>query len=95
MSVMNKSLVGGVVPPPWRQGAITPLLKPQKPATKLGSYRPRVLAGRLVKQPPCARHGIARRPQRFCRNTLAAKAKSALTEYFGMGAAREMAGAAL
>jgi hypothetical protein len=64
LSVMNKSLVGGIVPLSWHQGTIIPLLKPQKPATELSSYRPitltstlcklmeRVLAERLVKQVP-------------------------------------------
>jgi hypothetical protein len=64
LSVMNKSLVGGIVHLSWRQGTIIPLLKPQKPATELSNYRPitltstlcklmkRVLAERLVKQVP-------------------------------------------
>ena len=64
LSIMNKSLSRGIVPSSWRQGTIIPLLKPQKPANELSSYRPitltstlcklmeRVLAERLVEQVP-------------------------------------------
>ena len=49
LSIMNKSLSRGIVPLSWRQGAIIPLLMPQKPANELSSYRPITLTSTLCK----------------------------------------------
>ncbi|KAH8616852.1 putative Reverse transcriptase (RNA dependent DNA polymerase) [Trypanosoma vivax] len=49
LRLSNYSLCTGQVPAKWRHGIIVPLLKPNKPASSMGSFRQVTLASTLCK----------------------------------------------
>ncbi|RNE95640.1 Tcoingi protein, partial [Trypanosoma conorhini] len=49
LRLFNRSLRSGKVPKQWRRGIIIPLLKPNKPASDLSSFRPVTLTSTLCK----------------------------------------------
>ncbi|KAG8344078.1 hypothetical protein TRVL_05094 [Trypanosoma vivax] len=49
LRLFNRSLRTGQVPAKWRQGIIVPLLKPNKPANSMASFRPVTLKSTLRK----------------------------------------------
>ncbi|KAH8619575.1 putative Reverse transcriptase (RNA dependent DNA polymerase) [Trypanosoma vivax] len=49
LRLFNYSLRTGQVPAKWRQGIIVPLLKPNKPANSMASFRPVTLTSTLCK----------------------------------------------
>ncbi|KAH8604097.1 hypothetical protein ERJ75_001746500 [Trypanosoma vivax] len=49
LRLFNYSLRAGKVPAKWRQGIIVPLLKPNKPANSMASFRPVTLTSTLCK----------------------------------------------
>ncbi|KAH8616900.1 hypothetical protein ERJ75_000432200 [Trypanosoma vivax] len=49
LRLFNYSLLKGQVPAKWRQGIIVPLLKPNKPANGMASFRSPTLASTLCK----------------------------------------------
>ena len=49
LAAMNDSYLRGDVPLIWRRGCIIPILKPDKPATEVGSYRPVTLTSQISK----------------------------------------------
>ncbi|CCD20913.1 hypothetical protein, conserved (fragment), partial [Trypanosoma vivax Y486] len=49
LRLFNYSLCAGHVPAKWRQGIIVPLLKPNKPASSMGPFRPATLTSTLCK----------------------------------------------
>ena len=49
LAAMNESYLRGDVPLIWRRGCIIPILKPDKPATEVGSYRPVTLTSQISK----------------------------------------------
>ncbi|KAG8339342.1 hypothetical protein TRVL_09829 [Trypanosoma vivax] len=49
LRLFNYSLRTGHVPAKWRHGIIVPLLKPNKPANSMASFRPATLTSTLCK----------------------------------------------
>ncbi|KAH8611451.1 putative Reverse transcriptase (RNA dependent DNA polymerase) [Trypanosoma vivax] len=49
LRLFNYSLRAGQVPAKWRHGTIVPLLKPNKPANSMASFRPATLTSALCK----------------------------------------------
>ena len=49
LAAMNDSYLRGDVPLIWRRGCIIPILKPDEPATDVGSYRPVTFTSQISK----------------------------------------------